>query len=120
MEFTEDDIRAMIREEIDAYFNGVKNLEVVMKQPTNQRPTVDRTIHEKHIQLLDARNIQFGRTNGTQIGTASDQKLGLWGVTPVVQPNAISAASGGTTVDSQARTAIVDIINKLKNVGITK
>jgi hypothetical protein len=32
---------------------------------------------------------------------------------------AITAPSGGATIDTQARTAITDIINKLKALGLT-
>jgi hypothetical protein len=42
-------------------------------------------ILQTHTQIFDGRNIQTGRTTGTKIGTASDQKLGFFGVTPVVQ-----------------------------------
>lgn len=86
---------------------------------TNSRIQNDRTIIHKSIQLLDAKNIQVGRSNGTMIGTAPDQKLALYGKTPVVQAGTISAPSGGTTVDSQSRTAITTIISVLKAFGLT-
>lgn len=38
--------------------------------------------------LYDGANIAVGSTTGTQIGTASTQKLGFFGATPVVQPAA--------------------------------
>jgi hypothetical protein len=37
------------------------------------------------LHLADAGNIQVGTTTGTKIGTAAAQKLGFFGVTPVVQ-----------------------------------
>lgn len=79
----------------------------------------DRFLFEKHIQLLDARHIQLGKNNGTKIGTQTTQKLAFYGVTPIVQQSAITAPSGGATIDSQARTAITSLITTIKNIGIT-
>jgi hypothetical protein len=79
----------------------------------------DRFIYSKLVQFLDGRNIQLGRTTGTMIGTASDQKLGFFGHAPVAQQSHISAPSGGTTVDSSARTAINQIISLLQTLGLT-
>lgn len=42
--------------------------------------------------LPDATNIALNTNIGSQIGTAANQKLGLWGATPVIQP--------ATTVDA--------------------
>jgi len=77
-------------------------------------------IFQKNIQIFDARNIQLGRKNGTQIGTSSDQKVGFYGVAPVVQAGSISNPSGSGTagVDNPARNAINAIITALHNVGI--
>lgn len=36
---------------------------------------IDRYVFDKNIQILDGRNIQVGRTIGTKIGTATDQKI---------------------------------------------
>lgn len=41
------------------------------------------------------------------------------GGTPKTQQTAITPPSGGATVDSQARTAINDIITKLQTLGLT-
>ena len=79
----------------------------------------DRFTFAKLMQLLDGRNIQTGTTTGTMIGTASDQKIGFFGHAPVAQQSGISAPSGGTTVDTQARTAITSLINALRTIGIT-
>lgn len=81
--------------------------------------TVRGFIFSKPIQILDGRNVQTGRSTGTTIGTAPDQKLSVFGVTPVVQAAAITAPTGGSTTDTQARTAITAIINALKAFGIT-
>ena len=67
---TEQEIRQIVREEL---FFLVKS---------------DRYIFEKLLQIADGRNIQLGRTTGTMIGTASDQKVGFYGVTPVIRQTA--------------------------------
>jgi flagellar hook assembly protein FlgD len=73
----------------------------------------------KDIQILDGRKIKLGGTQGTKIGV-STSKIGLYGASPVAQYSAISAPSGGTTVDTQARTAISSLIIALHNVGLTQ
>ena len=37
------------------------------------------------IQMLDGRNIQLGKTTGTIIATETDQKLGFFNTTPIIQ-----------------------------------
>lgn len=54
--------------------------------------------------------ISLGQTGGA---------VGLYGVTPVARAGAITAPSGGATVDSEARTAINSIRTAIKNFGIT-
>lgn len=93
----------------------IKNLE----DRLNHLEKSDRLTIQKTIQVFDGRNIQLGTGTGTQIGTAAGQKVGFHGATPVAQATAISAPSGGTTVDSQSRTAITALITAIKNFGIT-
>jgi hypothetical protein len=76
-------------------------------------------VFEKPIQILDARNIQLGKTNGTKIGTETTQKIGLYGTTPVVQHAAISGPTGGLTQDAESRTTITSLIDALHKIGIT-
>ena len=71
----------------------------------------DKAVFQKHIQMLDGRNIQVGRETGTMIGTegyvgASDlgQKIGFYGTTPVVQ---------GATA-----TTVADVISRLQDLGL--
>lgn len=79
----------------------------------------DRYTFLKLIQMLDGRNFQFGLTTGTQIGTSALEKIGFWGVTPVVQQGSPSSPSGGAVIDAEAR-AIIDLLRTvLINVGIT-
>jgi len=103
---TEDQIRQIIREELSSLIKS------------------DRFTFEKTLQLLDGRNIQTGRGTGTRIGTAPDQKIALYGETPIVQQGAISAptAPGATYAQSEAastKTAIDAIRTALTNFGIT-
>ncbi len=66
--------------------------------------------------LLD---IEIGTARGLKIGRTIDQKIGFWGVTPIVQPVAILTPSGGTTIDIQARSVIGTIITTIKSTGLT-
>ena len=67
--------------------------------------------------LADAKNIIVGSTTGTKIGTATSQKIGLWNVTPVIQPAsanqaAVAAQTQDTLTDSTtgtANTTLVDV-----------
>jgi len=70
-------------------------------------------LFQDDIQIFNGRNIQVGKGTGTKIGTAADQKIGLYGATPVVQAGAIGDASG-------TDAAIIDAIrDAIKNIGIT-
>jgi hypothetical protein len=46
--------------------------------------------------FLDGVNFTFGSTTGTKIGTATTQKVGFYGATPVVQQTGGSATAGAT------------------------
>jgi hypothetical protein len=51
--------------------------------------------------LNDGSNIVLGTTTGSNIGTATTQKLGFWNATPVVQPAAAAqAAAAAQTQDT--------------------
>lgn len=78
----------------------------------------DRFTFEKKIQILNGRNIELGGDEGTKFGTAVDQKLGLYGTTPVVQGSTITDPTGGGTQDAEARTAINALIDRLQDIGI--
>lgn len=95
----------------------------------------DRYDFTKDIQVRDSRKIHFGITKGTTIGTGTTQKIGFWGVTPVIQPIADTGtvghyAIGGTAVLHQdqftgsdvasSRYSINGIVDSLKAVGILK
>lgn len=99
----EEQIRQLIRDELS---NIIK---------------IDRYVFDKKIQILDSRHIQVGKGTGTKIGTEATQKIAVYGVTPVVQANAISLEAGVGVLghDDTARTAISSIITAIKNFGIT-
>lgn len=99
-ESTEQQIRKIVQEEIQSLFK------------------IDKFTFERSIQILDARNIQLGRTTGTKIGTGTDQLIGFYNTTPVNQPDTVADASGGVTVDTQARATIATIIDRLQELGL--
>jgi len=80
-------------------------------------------VFSKHIRILDGRNIQTGRTTGTQIGTETSQKIGFFGKTPAVQQDSIAAAPSmsGTYVQSEQVAQcnrITNLITTLRNLGL--
>ena len=97
-----EEVRKIIREELSSLIG------------------IDRYLFQKSLQIFDGKNIQLGRTNGTIIGTASDQKLGFYGNTPIVQGSAISdpTGSGDAGVDTPARNTIIAILDALRGSGL--
>ena len=95
----------------------------------NELERSDRYTFQKLIQILDGRNIQTGRSNGTKIGTDTDQLIGFYGTTPVDQGDAIGNAStssvSGTGDDSTINSNFSDLeskvnslISRLEDLGI--
>lgn len=54
------------------------------------------------ITIADAKNIALNTTTGTKIGTGTTQKLGFFGVTPVVQQAALTAGLTAITCSAPA------------------
>lgn len=76
-------------------------------------------INETGVLLIaDAGNVSVGTTTGTKFATATTQKMGWWNATPVVQPTAVADASGGATTDAEARTALNELLARLRTVGL--
>jgi hypothetical protein len=84
------------------------------------------------VNIADAKNIVLATTTGTDIGTSTTQKLGFYGVTPVVQPTAstdkTTAAAGtstGVSLDTTFKGAsgstaytIGGVVTQLKALGL--
>jgi hypothetical protein len=68
---------------------------------------------------LSTQNIVTDTTTGTKIGPAVGQKLAFWNATPVVQQAHIADATGGATVDTEARAAIASNNALLATLGLT-
>jgi hypothetical protein len=59
-----------------------------------------------------------GTLRGLKIGDASTALLGFYGATPVDRPDTVADPTGGSTIDSEARTAINAIIDRLQELGL--
>ena len=83
-------------------------------------------VFQKHIQLLDGRNIVIGTTTGTKIATETTQKIGFYGKTPVAQQTtAIDEAAfselSGTTVNDNTTFGgytIRQVVKALQLLGL--
>ncbi len=68
--------------------------------------------------IIDAEAGGTGTLRGIKIGSATSSLLGFYGATPVDQPATVADPAGGGTVDTEARTAINDIIDRLQELGL--
>ena len=98
----EEQIKTMIRQELQILFGS------------------DKFVFQQNMQLIDGKNLQLGKNNGTKIGTEISQKLGFFNAVPVDQPATVSDPSGAgdAGVDTPARTAINAIIDRLQELGL--
>jgi len=80
----------------------------------------DRFMFKKNIEIAEGMNIKTGTSVGSFFGSTATDKIGFYGVTPIVQQATLSDPSGGVTIDSQARSTIGNILTSLKNIGIIK
>lgn len=55
---------------------------------------------------------------GASLVQASNGGLGFFGASPTTQPTAVPDAAGGATVDAEARTALNDLLARLRTLGI--
>ena len=60
------------------------------------------------------RNIVTDITTGTKIGTATDQKIGFFDKTPVVQPTAVADATDAATVITQLNA----LLSRMRDLGL--
>jgi hypothetical protein len=64
------------------------------------------------VTIADTKNIILNTTTGTKIGTATDQKLGFYNATPVVQQTGIAALKVDYTAgDLDTEAEIITAIN---------
>jgi hypothetical protein len=68
--------------------------------------------------IIDAEAGGTGTLRGIKIGSATSSLLGFYGATPVDRPATVADPAGGGTVDTEARTAINDIIDRLQELGL--
>lgn len=78
----------------------------------------DRYKFDYPIEMGENKDVRFGTNTGTKIGTTTAQKFAFWGATPVDRPATVNDPAGGLTVDSEARTAINAIIDRLQELGL--
>jgi hypothetical protein len=52
------------------------------------------------------------------LGGATTDLIGFYGVTPVDQPATVADPAGGSVIDTEARTAINAIIDRLQELGL--
>lgn len=71
-----------------------------------------------HLTFPAATNIILDTVTGTKIGTATTEKLGFWNATPVVRPTAVADATGGVTVDTEARAALNALLSRMRTIGL--
>ena len=72
-------------------------------------------INSTTIRVADGKNFSFGTTTGTKIGDISTDKIGFYGVTPVVQPTGTPAAATDATT---TQALVNDIRSKLIALGL--
>ena len=95
-----------------------KIVKEVIRQQFDEMVSVENFLFKKNAKFVDDINIEAGYRTGMKIGTATTQKLGFFNTTPVDQPATVGDASGGTTIDSEARTAINNLIDRLQELGL--
>ena len=65
----------------------------------------------------DGVNITLGTVTGTQLGTASNQKLGFFGKTPTTQPT-MGAATAGSSYTSNEQAMLQAVYNAARALGL--
>jgi len=99
-------IRELFAEELKK-FEIQQDIKSIIGEEVSELFRSNRYIFEKHIEIFDGKNIQVGIKNGTKIGTATNQLLSFYGVSPVVQQTALTAKDGGAINSGDAGTDVI-------------
>lgn len=67
--------------------------------------------------LTDGANVVLGTGTGTKWGTATNQKQGFFGKTPIVQP-AIGAGTAGTSYTTNEQAMLQAVFNAVRALGL--
>jgi hypothetical protein len=65
----------------------------------------------------DGVNLTLGTVTGTQIGTATNQKLAFFGKTPIVQPT-LGAATAGTSYTTNEQSMLNAVYSAIRALGL--
>ena len=83
-------------------------------------------VYSNRIYFEEGNGIELGTTTGSKIGTGTNQKLGFWNATPIIQPTTSTTAAtivggAGTTVKEDHTFdgyTIAKVVKALRNAGI--
>lgn len=126
---TEDEVREVVRDELTTQAGQDSNVRRIIREELSGLVKSDRYTFLKDIELFNGRGIIFPSDTGAQVGTNSNEKIGFWGVTPIVQPTIVSSPGissvSGTGDDSTVnsnfsslKSAIDGLRTMLDNIGI--
>lgn len=109
-----------------AYFNASSSLRLQIGVADIIQLSSSTATFVQGLTISDAKNIVLNTTTGSKLGTATNQKLGIWNATPIIQPTtAIAAATFVTNTSLIANdTATFDgytigqVVKALRNIGI--
>lgn len=125
----ENEIRQLVRDELESERREVPNVREIIREELENFISSDRYTFQKDAQFFDGRKIIAGGDKGLRIGSATDQKIGFYGVTPVDQGDAVSNPSinnvSGSGDDSTINGNFSEVEihfqrlrDRLKDVGI--
>ena len=75
---------------------------------------IDKVVFDKPVTFRDTFSVE---SNSFALGNSAST-IGFYSATPVIQPATISDPSGGANIDSEARTAINTLIDRLQELGL--
>jgi len=78
----------------------------------------DRYTIQKDIEIFKERNIKFDTVVGTKVGTSALEKMGFYGVTPIIQGDFVDGPTGGATVDQPCRDKFNELRQAIIDLGL--